>query len=73
MGFIEDTINKGHCIYCDLIFATGDSVKQHMNDVGHSKINIDNFGPFEQFYMWKINESSEDEEEETQHIEILKD
>lgn len=46
MDFIEETINKGHCIYCDLTFATGDSVKQHMNDVGHNKINIDNFGPF---------------------------
>jgi hypothetical protein len=73
MDFIEETINKGHCIYCDLTFTTGDSVKQHMNDVGHNKINIDNFGPFEQFYMWKINESSEDEEEETQNIEILKE
>jgi hypothetical protein len=30
-----------------------------MNDVGHNKLNIDNFGPFEQFYLWKINESSE--------------
>lgn len=47
-------------------------MKQHMNDVGHNKINIDSFAPFEQFYMWKINESSEDEDEETQNIEILK-
>lgn len=44
-----------------------------MNDVGHNKLNIDNFGPFEQFYLWKINESSEQEQEATQQIEILKE
>lgn len=30
-----------------------------MNDVGHNKLDISNFGPFEPFYLWKINESSE--------------
>jgi len=26
-----------------------------MNDLGHAKLDIDNFGPYEPFYLWKIN------------------
>jgi hypothetical protein len=33
-----------------------------MSDVGHNMLNIDNFGPFEPFFLWKISESSEEED-----------
>lgn len=29
-----------------------------MADVGHSKLNLENFGEYEKFYLWKIEESS---------------
>lgn len=35
-----------------------------MQDTGHGKLDLENFGPFEQFYLWKISESDEDEEVE---------
>jgi hypothetical protein len=41
-----------------------------MADVGHGRLDLDHFGPFEQYYLWKVSESSE-EEEATQEIELL--
>lgn len=29
-----------------------------MKDASHSKLNIDHFGEYEKFYLWKIEESS---------------
>mgnify|MGYP001022665135 CR=1 FL=1 len=29
-----------------------------MNDLGHNKLNIENFREYEKFYLWKIDESS---------------
>ena len=39
-----------------------------MADTGHNRLDIDCFEPFEQFYLWKIEESSE--EEDTKEIQI---
>lgn len=33
-----------------------------MIEVGHAKINMNRFGPYEKFYLWKILESSEEED-----------
>ena len=35
-----------------------------MSDVGHNKLNIHNFGRFEKYYLWKIEESSSESEQE---------
>lgn len=32
-----------------------------MNDVGHAKLDLQHFAPYEAFYLWKIQESSEEE------------
>lgn len=34
-----------------------ESVRQHMKDLSHCKLDLDNFGEYEQFYLWKIIES----------------
>jgi len=47
-----------------------DSAKQHMVDSGHSKLDIDSFDEFEPFYLWKICESSEEEEKELETAEL---
>jgi hypothetical protein len=33
-----------------------------MIDVGHCKLNIDNFNAFEPYYLWKISESSSEDD-----------
>jgi hypothetical protein len=33
-----------------------------MKDVGHSRLDVDHFGEYEQFYLWRIEESEEEEE-----------
>lgn len=67
IDFVAKIVAKGNCVYCGQHFATPDSAKQHMSDMGHGKLNLEQFGPYESFYMWKIEESSseEDEAEET--------
>jgi hypothetical protein len=60
---VEDVINSGKCIYCENEFGSKDSAKQHMADVGHAKLDLESFSPFEVYYLWKINESSEEDEE----------
>lgn len=42
-----------------------------MNDIGHCKMNLNEFGKFEKYYLWKIEESSS-EEEETSPLKELK-
>jgi hypothetical protein len=70
MTHVEEVIKKGQCIFCELEFGCEESAKQHMADVGHGRLDLDHFGPFEQYYLWKVSESSE-EEEATQEIELL--
>ena len=35
-----------------------------MKDMGHAKLNLEKFAPYEAFYLWKIEESSSEDEEE---------
>lgn len=46
------------CVFCDQVFGNEESTKQHMTDLGHAKLDIDNFHEFEKFYLWKIEETS---------------
>ncbi len=38
-----------------------------MLDLGHAQLDLNNFGRFEKFYLWKIEES--DEETDFEHID----
>jgi hypothetical protein len=70
---VESVIQKGQCIYCELEFGSEESAKQHMADVGHGRLDLDCFAPFEPYYLWKISESSEEEAEGTEEVDILED
>lgn len=35
-----------------------------MDDTGHGKLDFDNFREFEKFYLWKIDESSSESEQD---------
>ena len=63
--YVEKKICKEYkCVFCSQIFGNEDSVKQHMIDLGHSKLNLEKFAEFEKFYLWKIEETSSEEEAE---------
>jgi hypothetical protein len=68
IDYVTEKVNKGHCIYCETEFNCKDSAKQHMSDTGHAKLDLENFTPFEQYYLWKISESEEEEEEKDTEI-----
>lgn len=76
---VEAIVHEGRCVYCDSHFATTDSAKQHMADAGHSHLDLEDFAPYEPYYLWKIIESDEDNEEglekgqETESVEILEE
>ncbi len=52
--YVRAKVGKLCCVYCDIKFNSEESVKQHMNDVGHGKLNIERFNEYEKFYLWKI-------------------
>ena len=60
---VENKIKKGYCCYCHLHFLSEESAKQHMIDLGHNMLNIQNFNEYEKFYLWKIAEVSSEEEQ----------
>jgi hypothetical protein len=67
---VEAVVKKGQCVYCELEFGCEDSAKQHMADVGHARLDLENFAPFEPYYLWQVSESDE-EEEATHELEEL--
>lgn len=54
IAHVQSIIEKGQCVYCELEFGCADSAKQHMADVGHGKLDLENFAPFEPYYLWKV-------------------
>ncbi len=62
--YVMKKIKDNHCVFCGLTFGNEESTKQHMMDLGHAKLNIDNFGEFEKFYLWRIEETSSEQEAE---------
>jgi len=60
-SFVKAQIEQGHCLICEQTFQCEESTKQHMIDCGHARLNTNNFSKYEKFYLWKIEESSEDE------------
>jgi NAD-dependent SIR2 family protein deacetylase len=42
--FVQGKLAKFECVYCHISFHSEESVRQHMNDLGHAKLNIENFG-----------------------------
>ena len=46
LDYVNEKVKRGECLYCENDFGSKDSVKQHMADCGHGKLDIDNFQPF---------------------------
>lgn len=38
--YVHSVVKEGNCVYCGQHFTTEESVKQHMNDLGHGKLNL---------------------------------
>ena len=55
---VTDIVQKGNCVFCGQHFSSPESAKQHMIDMGHGKLNLEQFETYEPFYLWKIEESS---------------
>lgn len=54
MSHIRSKIKEGLCIYCESLFHSEESVRQHMDDLGHSMLNLEDFSEYEKYYLWKI-------------------
>ena len=61
--YVREIIGKNKCLYCETEFGTLEAVQKHMIDVGHAKIDTENFGQFEQFYDWMIKEEENENDE----------
>lgn len=59
---MKQKIEDSTCIYCNLKFASEESVRQHMKDISHCKLDLNNFEEFEKFYVWKIDEDADESE-----------
>lgn len=58
INHLKSKIAEGQCVYCQQKFEGSLGVRQHMADVGHAKLDITDFGEYEKYYLWKIEESS---------------
>lgn len=54
--YVRGIVNSYTCLFCKTVFSSVEAVKQHMMEVGHAKIDTDNFTEFEEFYDWTIKE-----------------
>lgn len=54
--YVRSKIEKGNCVFCEMTFGSQEAARQHMSDLGHAKINTEQFEEYSSFYVWKIEE-----------------